>query len=76
MGQFLTWLLMGLVQGLTDVFPISSTGHLVILRQLLRIEFFDLSLAAGMHSGSLVAIAYFFRKELRGSYAKSEKRAP
>lgn len=64
MDGFLTWLLMGLVQGLTDIFPISSSAHLALLRQLLNAQSFDLPLAAGLHSGSLVAIGIFFRKEL------------
>lgn len=64
MGDFLTWLVFGLLQGLTDIFPISSTGHLALLRQLLNVQAFDLSLAAGLHSGSLVAIALFLKKDL------------
>ena len=64
MDGFWIWLLMGLVQGLTDVLPISSTAHLALLRQLLNAQSFDLSLAAGLHSGSLLAIGIFFRKEL------------
>jgi len=64
MIEFLNWLLLGLVQGVTDIFPISSTGHLALLRQLLGAQSFGLPLAAGLHSGSLIAIAMFFRKEL------------
>lgn len=64
MDGFWIWLLMGLVQGLTDVLPISSTAHLALLRQLLDAQSFDLPLAAGLHSGSLLAIGIFFRKEL------------
>lgn len=64
MGDFLTLLVLGLVQGLTDIFPVSSTAHLALLRQLLDVQTFDLSLAAGLHSGSLIAIAYFLRKDV------------
>lgn len=65
MGEKLTLLLLGLIQGLTDIFPISSTGHLAILHQVLNIPSFNLSLAAGLHSGSLVTITIFFQKELK-----------
>jgi undecaprenyl-diphosphatase len=65
MGELPIWLLLGLIQGLTDIFPISSTGHLAIFRQVLNAMSFNLSLAAGLHSGSLIAIALFFRQELK-----------
>jgi undecaprenyl-diphosphatase len=73
MDGFLVWLLMGLVQGLTDIFPISSTAHLALLRQLLNAQSFDLPLAAGLHSGSLLAIGIFFRKELGGLWKEFVK---
>lgn len=64
MGEKLVLLMLGLVQGLTDIFPISSTGHLAILTQVLNIRSLNLSVVAGLHSGSLIAIVIFFKKEL------------
>jgi undecaprenyl-diphosphatase len=58
-------ILLGFVQGITEWLPISSSGHLVIVQQLLGIEapfIFDVLL----HFGSLLAIVAFFRKELWG----------
>ena len=72
MEGFIIWLMVGLVGGLTDILPVSSTAHLSLARQLLGISYLDLSLAAGLHSGSLIAIAVFFRKEL-GSLWNSSK---
>ena len=63
MGEFLIWLVMGLVEGLTNVFPISSTAHLSLLGRLLRVQPFDLPLVAGLHGGSLIAITVFFHTE-------------
>jgi undecaprenyl-diphosphatase len=73
MDGFWIWLLMGLVQGLTDIFPISSSAHLALLRQLLDAQSFNLSLAAGLHSGSLLAIGIFFRKELGALWKELRK---
>jgi len=64
MGEALSLLALGLVQGVADIFPVSSTGHLALLRQILNMQYFDLSLAVGLHGGSLVAIAIFFHREV------------
>ncbi len=56
---------LGIVQGLTEWLPISSSGHLVIMQDLLGLQpdqnlVFDLF----AHLGTLVAVCVFFRKEL------------
>jgi len=56
-------IVLGLVQGITEFVPISSSGHLVIIRDVLGWEdpglFFDVVL----HAGTLIAILVYFRKE-------------
>ncbi len=52
--------LLGLVQGITEWLPISSSGHLAITRQLLGLEpstFYDLIL----HIGTLIVVLWVFR---------------
>lgn len=58
-------ILLGLVQGITEFLPVSSSGHLAILRNLFGIElqdgsFFDVML----HLGTMMAICAVFRKDL------------
>jgi undecaprenyl-diphosphatase len=64
--DLITALLMGLVQGLTEWFPVSSTGHLVFAQTLVGISteemiFFNLI----MHAATLVSVTFFMRRELR-----------
>lgn len=56
-------LFLGIVQGLTEWLPISSSGHLVIAQQLLGIRvplLFDIML----HVGTLFAVFAFFWKDI------------
>jgi undecaprenyl-diphosphatase len=56
-------ILLGIVQGLTEWLPISSSGHLVIIQELLGIQvplIFDVML----HFGTLLAVCAMFWKDL------------
>ncbi len=56
----------GLVQGLTEFLPISSSGHLVLIPALLRIDEPDLATSAMLHLGTLVAVIWFYREDISG----------
>ena len=55
--------LLGIIQGLTEWLPVSSSGHLVLVQQLLDIEQ-PLMLDVALHAGSLVVIILFLRTEI------------
>jgi undecaprenyl-diphosphatase len=59
-------LILGLVQGLTEFLPISSSGHLALGSQLLGWTDADANLAfnIAVHFGSLVAVLVFVRTEI------------
>ncbi len=57
-------LILGIVQGLTEFIPVSSSGHLVLLHNWLGIEQSGLAFDVALHGGTLLALLIFFRKDL------------
>lgn len=57
-------LLLGLVQGLTEFLPISSSGHLVLVNHLLGIENETIVFEIAVHLGTLLAVLVYFRRDL------------
>jgi len=56
--------ILGLVQGLTEFLPISSSGHLTIVPWLLNWEQPGLAFDAALHLGTLLAVVIYFRLEI------------
>lgn len=57
-------ILLGIIQGLTEFLPISSSGHLVLAEHWLGVQPGDLSFEVAVHVGTLIAVGVFFRKQL------------
>ncbi len=53
--------ILGIVQGLTEFLPISSSGHLVLFQKILHIAHHDLAFDMAVHIATLVAIVFVFR---------------
>ena len=58
-------ILLGIIQGLTEFLPVSSSGHLVLLQQLLGFKEAELFFDVCVHLGTLVAVLIVFRQEIR-----------
>lgn len=56
--------LWGLVQGLTEFLPISSSGHLVLVPAFLNKEPPGLATTAVLHLGTLAAVLWYFRADV------------
>jgi undecaprenyl-diphosphatase len=54
----------GLIQGLTEFLPISSSGHLVLVPALFGFEEPDLAASVMLHVGTLLAVAAYYRADL------------
>ena len=57
-------IVLGLIQGLTEFLPISSSAHLVIVPWLLGWESPGLAFDAALHLGTLAAVLVYFRADL------------
>jgi undecaprenyl-diphosphatase len=57
-------IVLGVVQGITEFFPISSSGHLVICQALLGMKEPKLAFDIFLHLGTLVSILIFFRQHI------------
>lgn len=57
-------IILGLVQGLTEFIPVSSSGHLVFLHQLFGITENGLTFDIALHIGTLVALVIYFHKDI------------
>jgi len=63
----MTWieaLLLGVLQGITEFLPVSSSGHLVIGKELLGIETQGASLEVLLHAATVLSIITVFWKEI------------
>ena len=70
--NFFETVVLGIIQGLTEWLPISSSGHLVILHNLLGLDvplIFDVAL----HVGTLIAVIVFFLKDLAETFVSLVK---
>ena len=53
-------IIIGIVQGLTEFLPVSSSAHLVFVQKLLGVES-SLAFSTFLHLGTLIAVLWFFR---------------
>jgi undecaprenyl-diphosphatase len=56
--------LLGIVQGLTEFLPVSSSGHLVLGEYIANFREPGAVFEVFLHAGTLLAILFFFRKEI------------
>jgi undecaprenyl-diphosphatase len=55
---------LGIIQGLTEFLPVSSSGHLVLFQNLLGMKEPQIFLDVMLHVGTLLSLLVFLRKEI------------
>lgn len=71
--ELLQYILIGVIQGITEIFPISSSGHVTLLSHFFNLDQNNLTLLLMVtNTGSFFALILYFRRELfdlmSGSY--------
>ena len=75
----LFYLILGLVQGLTEFLPVSSSGHLSLGQALMGLDKEDLTFTVLVHAATALSTVVVFRKDmvglLRGVMARGDEGA-
>lgn len=58
------YILLGIIQGLTEFLPVSSSGHLVIMQNIFGITENQLAISVVLHLGTVFALIVFFFKDI------------
>ena len=78
MNEILQALILGIVQGLTELLPISSSAHLNLFPWVFGWEEISASFDVALHIGTLFAIVIFFFKDwielIKGGYKQAIKK--
>lgn len=61
------YILLGIIQGITEFLPVSSSGHLVIMQKVLGISGQEITLSVVLHLGTICALIIFFFKDILGA---------
>ena len=62
--DFIEILILSVIQGISEFLPISSSAHLILVSSLYDLKTSSLLIDISLHLGSLLAIIFFFRREL------------
>ncbi|MFH1784701.1 MAG: undecaprenyl-diphosphatase UppP [bacterium] len=66
---FIESAILGIVQGLTEFLPVSSSGHLVFMQNVLGVGEIEILFDVFLHVGTLLAVFVFFRKDIAGIFS-------
>ena len=63
-SKYIETSILAFIQGFTEFIPVSSSAHLIIISKVSNFNVSSLQLDISLHLGSLLAIIFYFRKDL------------
>ena len=63
-SKYIETSILAFIQGFTEFIPVSSSAHLIIISKISNFNVSSLQLDISLHLGSLLAIIFYFRKDL------------
>jgi undecaprenyl-diphosphatase len=69
-------IILGIVQGLTEFLPVSSSGHLVLLQKIFNIEEGALTFDIALHFATLIAVLVIYRQRILEMIKKPFSKLP
>ena len=64
LSNYIETFALSLIQGIFEFLPISSSAHLLITSEIFNFKSSSLIIDISLHLGSLLAIIFYFRKDL------------
>lgn len=71
--SYIEAIILGLIQGITEPLPISSSGHLEIIQEFMSLDNSDLTFEVFLNFGSLIAIVILYRSLLKKIFGNTFK---
>ena len=62
--NYIDAIVLGIIQGLTEFLPVSSSGHLVLGQALLKVKQPGIAFEVIVHVGTLVSVLFYFRVKI------------
>ncbi|PKK97311.1 MAG: UDP pyrophosphate phosphatase [Tenericutes bacterium HGW-Tenericutes-3] len=63
--EILKYIILGIIQGITEIFPVSSSGHLTLFARIFNIDLSNLTIFLMItNTGSFLALLFYFKKDV------------